>query len=317
MSKSARLSVVIAATADDQAVARTLASVPAGLAERIVVFDPARICGDGWPPDVVCVRAEPGAKVGRLRRLGLDQARGGVVVFTEDSCVFRGDVTGWLAAFEDPAVLAATAPVVPAMGARALDWAVFLCEYAAFLPGCDPRPRLAGNAFAVRRSLADRVDPAVLEESALPALIASLGGRIGLVHGLEAGHVRRYGWGEAFRDRFRFGLSFGQARGRDSRGIRRWVGLVAGPAILASQWGRRTAEAAGVGPYRARLLKSAPLALGLLSAWSLGEWAGWGWAALGPRASRRRHETEDRSPAPIVVPAPSELPRCTPGPRVA
>ena len=87
------------------------------------------------PEGVRWLAAEPGAGVPRLRRLGLDAARAPVVAFTEDSCrLGPGWVEAWLQAFRDPLVPAATGPVAPAMGDSALDWAVFFCEYAPFLP---------------------------------------------------------------------------------------------------------------------------------------------------------------------------------------
>jgi hypothetical protein len=128
------LSVVIAATDSPEAVARAIASIgetSRGCVERIVASTSAaeNVAGVRW------IRGAPGSGVPHLRRLGLDQARGPIVVFSEDSCVFsRGWLDCYLDAFDDERTLAASGPVLPGLGARSIDWAVFFCEYAVFLP---------------------------------------------------------------------------------------------------------------------------------------------------------------------------------------
>ena len=121
------LTIVVAATDSPEAVARLLESVD-GRAEMIVVT------GDDVP---------------RLRRIGLDRARGRVVVFTEDSCVLEpGWVQAWLDAFADPRLVAATGLVSHASDS-AVEWAVVFCEYAPFLMDVSPgqtRPRANSGA---------------------------------------------------------------------------------------------------------------------------------------------------------------------------
>jgi len=296
------LTVVIAATDGPRAVARAVASLSGqggGRIEIIVVasgFDPTDADASSAidPPRPI---VEPGGTgVPRLRRIGLEASRGRVVAFTEDSCLaLPGWADAWASAFADPALVAASG-LVERDDASALDRAVFLSEYAPFLPPIPTGPpsRLAGNNFAVVRESALRESGAEVHETALLAAIRRAGGAIATVDRAIVRHVRRFGVREAFRDRLRFGFEFGRLRSETGRG--RLAGLIAGPAILAVQ----VVRLAGLARRNPRLLAgpaaTLPLTLALLAAWSLGEWAGW---VRGPiRATgRRRRGKAARSPA--------------------
>ncbi len=202
------LAIVIAATHSRAAVARTLESLERDdpRVEVIVVT-----AGFPAPDGVPSIEAPATCGVPRLRRLGLDATRGAAVVFTEDSCTCdAGWVEAWRQGFADPTLNAATGPVSPAIRRR-LDWAVFFCEYAVFLPrhaSETPANRLAGNNFGMRREVADRLDPTEIHESEL----AGAGGSLRWIPDTTVYHVRTYGAVEAFRDRFRFGRDYGRRR---------------------------------------------------------------------------------------------------------
>ncbi len=248
--------------------------------------------------------APPGSGVPRLRRLGLEASSGRVVAFLEDSClVLPGWLDALLDAFEDHAVVAASGVVEHADDASKLDWAVVFCEYAPFLPPVSKRPpaRLAGNNFAVDREIALRLSGAEVHETALLAAILREGRRVRTADRARVRHVRRFGWREAFGDRFRFGLEFGRLRTVGAPPIVRWLGLVAGPAIYASQVARLTRTILGKPRHLGRFVQALPITLALLAAWSLGEWLGW---CLGPPnpvrrdpvPARKRRGTAARTP---------------------
>ena len=289
------LSVVVAASDSTAAALRAVAGLPAS-AEVIVAADPGKVARPATvPAGVVWLEADPGTGVPRLRRLGLDRARGGVVAFTEDSCVFGPGWAGaWLAAFADPRVGAATGPVVPSMGDDPVDWAVFFCEYAPFLPASGPTRvpgRLAGNNFAVRRSRAGRVVGDEVHESEVYRAFAASPGAV-VVADADAGHVRRYGLAEAVRDRLRFGFGYGRARASTLPPALRPLGLAVGPVVLAAQLGRLLVHVGRRRGVYEPFAASLPATLALLTAWSVGEWVGWA-SALRP-ASRKRHERAAR-----------------------
>lgn len=304
-----RLSVVVAATAGPDAAARAVASLgplPAGV-EVLVVH----AAGPGWPARPGWIAAPAGSGVAALRRAGLDRARGRVVAFAEDSCRFGpGWADAWLAAFADPAVVAATGPVAFDPDAAPLDRAVALCEYAPFraaeAPAAGRAPgRLAGNNFAVLRDLARARGGPVIHEHAILAA-ARPEGRVLWVAGAAVLHVRRDSRRAAFADRFRFGLEFGTDRGRGLGPLGRCVGLAAGPAIWLAQAARLArCVAHQAGASRRADLRALPWLLALLAAWSLGEWLGWsGLAAVRPRPGCRRRGTAARPAG--RRPAPSE-----------
>jgi hypothetical protein len=314
------LSVVIAATDSREAVAKTLASLRRQSAckpfEILVVAPHDRIRRpEVVPADVDWISAEAGSTVPVLRRLGLDRARGDVVILTEDSCRFDERwASSWLLAFSVDSVLAATGPVEPAMGGRPIDWAVFFCEYAPFLPGRGSSPtspsRVAGNNFAVRRSLTSRLDPVAVEECDVPDAVARLSGTIRTARGAKAHHARRYPLRDAFEDRFRFGISFGRHRGSTASLMGRLLGLVSGPAILILQVGRLTRTILTKGRFLRPFLSVLPLTVALLTVWSAGEWLGRVGAAFQTLSFRRRHGRAGRPLGRPTDPPESRRLRC-------
>ena len=266
--------------------------------------------------------AAPGSGVPRLRRIGLEAARGRVVALTEDSCLAEpGWVEAWLSAFADPSLVAASGAVELDEEAPTLDRAVVFCEYAPFLPPTPAGPprRLAGNNFAVLREVALRTSEAELHEVALLAAILREGGSVRIVEGATVRHVRRFGWREAFGDRLRFGFEFGRLRTIGLSPIARRAGFFAGPAIFAVQAARLSSTILRNRRHLGRFVRALPITLALLAAWSLGEWAGW---CLGPPArdrpaSRRRRGTGGRTLEPRPDPADSTRSGCKPAPPVA
>jgi hypothetical protein len=281
------LSVVIAATDSPGAAANARQALESQAVER-VEFIVVAVDGSGVP---------------RLRRLGLEASRGRVVAFTEDSCLARpGWLMAWLDAFGDPELMAGSGSVEVVEGASTLDRAVVFCEYAPFLPGAPAGPvaRLAGNNFAVVREVALRSSGDEVHEVAMLAAIRRDGGLVRSVEAARVRHVRRFGWREAFGDRLRFGLEFGRLRTIGASPMIRWLGLVAGPAIFASQVLRLTRTLLANPRHLGRFARALPITLTMLAAWSLGEWLGW---SLGPppmprspSLARRRRGTKARPP---------------------
>jgi hypothetical protein len=292
------LSVVVAASDTPGAVARTLSrldpsSLP-GPVEFLVAAARERAPVEKFTGlDVNWVVAGPGATVPRLRRLGLDHARGAVVVFTEDSCVLLpGWVTAWREAFTSSAILAASGRVEPAMGSRLIDWAVLFFEYAPFLvshaDNSSPPPRLAGNNFAVGPALISHLDPEVIEESDIPPLVARRGGTVAWADQAVVLHARRYRLLEALDDRCHLGWTFGRRRAARFNRAGRLAGLFAGPAIWLAQLSRLGLTVLRTGRHRARFAASLPLLLALVTAWTAGEWLGWASGFHGSGRSAQR-----------------------------
>lgn len=298
------LSVIVAATDSADAVAACLTSLAIGggpgRIEVVVAADRERISTTDGPEGVHWVPVEPGAGVPRLRRLGMEQAKGDLLAFTEDSCRFDpGWAEAWIAVFDDPKVQAATGPVEHADGGSTVDWAVFFCEYSPFLSpnGREIPSRLAGNNFAARRSVIDSdVDHHEIHESILYHNLIERSGRIVHVESARAWHVRRFALTGAMRDRVRFGWEFGGLRAARGRVWLRPLVVLAGPAIFASQIGRLSWTLLVKRRHGGRFVQTLPITLALLTAWSAGEWLGWLTGSGRPPWCRRR-ETMDQSGA--------------------
>lgn len=298
------LSVVIVATDSPRAIARAVASWSeprhAGEVERIVVARQGMInSGSDVPGIDRLVVAPSGSSVPRMRRLGIEQAEAPVVLFTEDSCEAEdGCLTAWLGAIDEPDWSVMTGQVVPANDLALLDRAVFLCEYAPFLPGAvdgdGALSRLAGNHFAIRRLLGDWLDPAEIHESEAATVVER--SHLAQVPAARVRHGRRFAWTEAFRDRLRYGWEYGRRRAVGLSPRLRVAGLGVLPLILAAQVKRAAGLAHSPRGRVARLRSALPLATILLLVWSIGEWAGWSSVGLATirrwltPASRRPHE---------------------------
>ncbi len=277
------LSIVITATDSDRAVQQALDSLE-GQVEILVVS--TRENGKG-------------STVPRLRRIGLEAAKGRVVAFLEDSCrAGPGWADAWIKAFSDPSLVAGSGLVEhDDPDASPLDRSVVFCEYAPFLPpGPAGRPtRLAGNNFAVLRQVALENSTDELHET---ELLDAIRGEVRTVKSAVVHHVRRFSPREAFGDRFRFGLEYGGRRTLGAPAWFRWAGLIAGPAIFTAQVIRLSATLLKNRRYRGQFLTTLPITLALLAAWSLGEWMGWSLGKPHERAARTVGRTSGRLGSP-------------------
>lgn len=294
------VSVVIAATDSTAAVVRALRSLElekvTGGAEILVVGAPSRIDARQILSPASFLSAAETAGVPEMRALGLARARGDVVVFTEDSCTFGPRwLEAWKDGFQDPSVGAATGPVVHVAHARPLDSAVFFCEYAPFLtpPSRRGATRLAGNNFAIRHSV-EWARCTEIYEFEVAASLADRRERVAWLDSVSVCHVREFSLRESLRDRLRFGLEFGQLRAKACSRSACFAASLVGPLILLSQIARLTAIIVRRPDFWGEYLSALPITLGLLSAWSVGEWVGWVGGAH-PAAVRRRRETTARS----------------------
>lgn len=165
------LTVVIASTNDGALLIRCLDALTADAGtdavELLVARDVGRTEGlDGASvrerfPAVRWLDAPPGSTVPALRAAGIAAARGGIVGLLEDDCVVR---PGWCTAAvaaHTSADLGIGGAVEPGPYARALDWAVYFCEYGRFmLPVREtPVPALPGNNVTYKRHALAELPP--------------------------------------------------------------------------------------------------------------------------------------------------------------
>ena len=111
------------------------------------------------------IHAARGTTIPRMRTLGIAYSHGDIVALIEDDCVVQaGWYAGLLASHRMPAAAVGGA-VEPGPYRRALDWAVYLCDYGRFmLPlAAGPAVALPGNNVSYKRDSL-RALPATLAE---------------------------------------------------------------------------------------------------------------------------------------------------------
>jgi hypothetical protein len=243
----------------------------------------------GGLPAGVRVVVVPGASVFALRAAGLAEARGRVVVVTEDHCEFPSD---WLeqvlrAHAEHPSAAGVAGPVRNCTGACAIDWANFYMSYAPFAGGrWRERPRRVPPAANV--SLKRWAIPAsggafaegYLEFHLLPELWLS--GKVAYVDAVAIEHGQSHGFFNAFGKHFH--------NGRASSGL--WARSGVRPPMLARLGAALTAPGRIVreslegvrlaGEPAGRVRMAMPLLVGLALCHTLGELVG---LAIGPGQS--------------------------------
>lgn len=250
-----RIAVVVVATESAEEARRCVEAI--GGSVPIVVAARGEIAPCPLPANASWVAAEGGASVPRLRAIGLGQTDAPVVAFVEDgNAPSPGWADAWADAFSDPRIGAATGPSLPTAGASIASRAVFLFEYASFLPG-PPPGRLSGNNFALRRPANP---PAEIHE--WTDFVA-----IGWVPDARVFYGRRCGARAAIAARFRDGRGFGAIAPGPRLGLG-W--LVLAPAIAVAQSYRLGAALVRSGAGR-WVVAGLPLTILLILAWSLGE----------------------------------------------
>jgi glycosyltransferase involved in cell wall biosynthesis len=289
------VSVVVASFSGEAALRHCLESLEPQAAEaEVIVATDVEASGiarlEARYPRFRFLRAPRGTPVFRLRALGLDHAQGRLLVLTEDHCTAG---PGWLDALRaqhrggHPVV---GGPVDNGLEARAYDWALYLCEYAAQMPplGDGPTAALSGVNVSYERDLlaACRAvwQDGFYENEVHDALRAS-GHRLRRSGSASVRSHLSLPLREAAAHLYRGGRRFGRyRRGRSSGAVRALlpVAALALPALLTL----RVLRAVAV--RRPRRLGATVRGLGYImalnSAWAAGEALGYLRPVAGPGA---------------------------------
>jgi hypothetical protein len=222
--------------------------------------------------------------VPRLRRLGVEQARGEIVAIIEEHCLAREDWIASLAAAFAPGYAAAGGPIFDYSYRRLRDWVTYFIEYNSYMP---PWPDgdtsvLNGANLAYRRDVLtanlDLLDHGYWEASLHPKLLSE-GGRFRSVPGAVVYHRGPFDYFYYLRQRYLFSRAFAGARRSSLSAIQRLAYLVAAPVVpllLFARIGQRVWEKKQrVGPFVA----ASPLIFPALVVYVFGEWMGY---AFGP-----------------------------------
>jgi glycosyltransferase involved in cell wall biosynthesis len=289
------VSVVVASFSGEAALRRCLESLEPQTAEAEVIVaaeveSAAVVRLQARFPRLVFVRAPRGTSVFRLRAMGLERARGRLVVLTEDHCTAA---PGWLDALlalhrEGHAVVGG--PVENGLTKGPYDWALYLCEYAAHMPPLrdGPVPALSGVNVAYERELltgcAALWQEAFYENEVHDALRAS-GHRLQRSGRAAVSTHLSLPFREAAAHLFRGGQRFGRYRhGRSSPAVRAIlpVAALAVPALLT--WRVVRAVAARRPERLGAMARGLGYVVAFNSAWAAGEALGYLRPVPGPGA---------------------------------
>jgi glycosyltransferase involved in cell wall biosynthesis len=285
-SRNPEVSVVVASFSGEAALVRCLSSLfpQAADAEVIVATNAptevvARVATHF--PAVHFIQGPEDASVFRLRTLGVAQARGNIIALLEDHCTVSPQ---WLDAFcaacrgGHPIV---GGPVENGLCHRIYDWALYLCEYGAFMPPLPegPAPILSGINVAYSRQALWSCRPTwedTFHENEVHDALRAAGHRLHLAVGAGVRSHLGMSFTEAMAHLFTGGRHFGRYRRSQSSTARRWLWVAATPSVPFVLIGRIFRAVAARQPKRLGvLLCGLPYVCGLLGAWSLGEAMGY------------------------------------------
>jgi glycosyltransferase involved in cell wall biosynthesis len=230
-------------------------------------------------PAVRVVAAEGGSSLAELRRQGLAQARGRLLAVLADRFV---PAPGWLEAVEEAHRKGRQVfggAVENASPARALDWAVFLCEYAPFMPPLAEGEAAAipGNNAVYDRTVLDRLGGGTTGEAwdgFLHDRIRALGVPLWAEPGLRVAQGKRYAYVPFLAERYHAGRAFAATRLLAAPLLKRVAYALGTPFLPPLLLKRLFVVVLRKGRHRARLLSALPFILTFLVSGACGEAVG-------------------------------------------
>jgi hypothetical protein len=245
---------------------------------------------DIWP-DVTVIPVAERLPIPRLRFLGVQQAKGDLIAILEDHAeVDRSWASALLEAHEGP--WGAVGGAVENGKTGLVNWAVFFCEYTAYMGPVPEGPThdLPGNNIAYKRDLLLRHARVLDEgkwESWINDRLRADGVEIASTNRAIVRHIKTFRLGYFLTQRFHFARSYAGMRRVDQSPLKRLVyglGSLALPAILLA---RVVKTALGKRRHLGLFAACLPLIALFLSVGAIGEMIGY---LFGPGRSLDRVE---------------------------
>jgi len=235
-------------------------------------------------PDVHFVEVDHRETVPQLRRIGVENARGGIVAIIEEHCLADEDWLATLASAFTPRHAAVGGPVDFRSDGRLRDWITYFIEYNSYLPPWpDSDTSNVGSANAAYRKEVLDANLSLLSEgyweaTLHPKLLAE-SARFRSVAGMIVYHRGPFDYFYYVRQRYLFSRAFAGARRGMVSGTQRAVYLVAAPAIPFALLARIGARVFAKKCHPDKFLLSLPLLIPAMTSYVCGEWMGY---AFGP-----------------------------------
>jgi len=222
--------------------------------------------------------------VPQLRRMGVEQARGGIIAIIEEHCVAPENWVANLAAAFSPGYVAVGGPFGFRSGARLRDWITYFIEYNSYFPPWpDGETFNIGSANAAYRK--EALDSHLTSLSAgwwdatLHLMLLAEGGKFRSVPGMMIYHRGPFDFFYYVRQRYLLSRAFAGSRRPATSAAKRAAYLIAAPAIPFLLLARIGSRVFAKKCHIDKFLLSLPLLFLALVSYVAGEWMGY---AFGP-----------------------------------
>ena len=215
-----------------------------------------------------------------LHEIGIAAARGRLIGITEGHCTFPRDWAKTAIALHEANPCAAIGGVVePGTLLGLIDWALYLCDYASFLPPLTPgeTANLPGNNVVFDRSVLghrDKYTSTGFWKTFLCRQLIADGQRLVLDPRLVVRYHRHLRFHQLVIRRYHHGRCYGAMRAAQISHGRRVLYAISGPFMPGLLLLRIAREVWPKRHYRRQLLLSLPLSAVAIGTWSIAEWIG-------------------------------------------
>jgi hypothetical protein len=234
-------------------------------------------------PEVKLITVEGRPSIPKLRAIGIAQARGRMVAILEDHC---NVVPGWMQIVERAHAAGHRAlggAVENGSVERLVDWAVFFCEYARFMPPL-PRgivPEITGNNSVYARDALEQLGPELkgeVWEAFIHNRMRDLKIPFYCDPDLLVSHKKEFGFWYFMSQRYHYSRSFAGMRLASAPWYRRLAYAAATPLLPPLILWRMFRTVWAKGRNKGRLVCSIPVLFPFLASWAWGEAVGalWG-----------------------------------------
>lgn len=243
-------------------------------------------------PEIRLIPTERFPSIPKLRAIGIAAARGRLIGILEDHCNVPPRWFEAIARAHRSGYQAIGSPVENGSVERLVDWAVFFCEYARFMPptATGVVPEIPGNCAVYDRQLLDQLGPELQDEvwdSFLHQRMKELGVSFYCDPEMTVSHKKEFRFGYFMSQRYHYSRSFAGMR---MSGAPLWKRLAfAGATTLLPPllFARMAKVIWKKGRRQTTFLLATPVIGAFLLSWAWGEAVG---ALFGPGESLARVE---------------------------
>lgn len=231
-------------------------------------------------PDVRVIETTERLAIPAMRTMGLSQAGGDIVVFTEGSCVASENWLREIIKAHQLGYDAVGGAIENGSLHRLVDWAVYLCEYShSMLPiPAGEVGGIPGNNAAYKKELLDRLNDNLKKnywEFFIQKELQQRGVRFLSVPSMVVYKKKQFGFGYFMAQRFHYSRSFAGMRRQQMSTLRRMVYAILSPALSGLMIWRTAQQVFMKKRFRKKFIQTLPLLSVFALSYAAGEFAGY------------------------------------------